>query len=113
MHTQGEHPRALLAARDLLARGLLVQEDDPKRVAVRIDGRGFRYHSRFWMLTGVLEMDGSESHLRLQRTDDAERALRRIAGEWVTAGAEADWAWLEAENAVMSLIVRPDSAARG
>ena len=112
MHAQGEHPRVLLAARDLLARGLLVREDDPERAAVCIDGRGFRYHPRFWTLTGVLEVDGSECRLRLQRTDDAERALRQIAREWVNAGAPADWAWLAAENAVMSLIVRPDSAAR-
>ena len=112
MHAQGEHPRVLLAARDLLARGLLVREDDPERAAVRIDGHGFRYHPRFWTLTGVLEVDGSECRLRLQRTDDAERALRQIAREWINAGAPADWAWLAAENAVMSLIVRPDSAAR-
>ena len=111
MLTQSQHLRVLLAAGDLQARGLLVPESDPERAALRIDGRGFRYHSRFWTLAGVLEVDGSKCHLRLQGTD-AERARCRIAREWIMAGAPNKWARMEAEGAVMLLLVRSDLAAR-
>jgi hypothetical protein len=111
MLTQCERLRVLLAAGNLLARGLLVREDDPERAAVHMDGRGFRYHSRFWTLTGVVEVDGSKCRLRLQG-GDAPRARRRIAEEWITAGAPPSWASTESEAAVMRLLTRPDSAAR-
>ena len=111
MITRGERLRVLLAAGDLLARGLLVREDDPECAALRVDGRGFRYHSRFWTLTGVIEVDGSKYRLRLQGSD-ADRARRRVAEEWITAGAPTVWAKKEAEAAVLLLLVRQDSAAR-
>jgi hypothetical protein len=110
MLTQSQHLRVLLAAGDLQARGLLVPESDPERAALRIEGRGFRYHPRFWTLTGVLEVEGLKCHLRLKGTD-AERARRRIAREWIMAGAPNEWARREAEGVVMLLLVRPDIGA--
>jgi hypothetical protein len=109
MLTQGERLRVLLAAGNLLACGLLVREPDPERAVVRIDGRGFRYHSRFWTLTGVVEVHGSKCRLRLQGSD-AQRARLRVAEAWTAAGAPSVWAKMEARAAVMLLIIRPDSA---
>ena len=111
MLTQGERLRVLLAAGNLLACGLLVREPDPERAVVRIDGRGFRYHSRFWTLTGVVEVHGSKCRLRLQGSD-AQRARLRVAEEWITAGAPSAWAKTEAHAAIMLLIVRPGSGQR-
>jgi hypothetical protein len=111
MLTQGERLRVLLAIGDFLARGFLVREHDFDRAALRFDGRGFRYRARFWALTGVLEVDAQKCRLRLQGSD-AECARRRIAEEWITAGAPAEWARTEAEAAVMLLLVRPDTTAR-
>jgi hypothetical protein len=107
MITQGDRLRVLLAIGNLLARGLLVREDDPERAALRVDGRGFRYCSRFWKLTGVQEMDGPKCRLRLQ-APDAERARHRVAREWITAGAPAAWARMEAKAAVMVLLASQD-----
>lgn len=111
MLTTGERACVFLAISDLLARGLLVTEDNPDLATVRVDGRGYRYHSRFWTLTGILEVEGPRRRVRLQG-EEAERARRRVAQEWIAAGAPASWARVEAERAVMMLFVRPETAAR-
>ena len=101
----------LLAVEDLVARGLLAREDDLGIAAIRIGGRGYRYRSLFWTLTGVLEADGPRWRVRLQGRD-AEAARRRVAEAWVLAGAPDTWARTEAEASVMRLTVRPEMAAR-
>ena len=111
MLTCKERISVISAVRDLLARGLLVTEDDPELAAVRFEGCGYRYHSRFWTLTGVLEVDGPRCRVRLQGAE-AERARRRVAQEWINAGAPASWAMTEAGRCVMLLLVHPESAAR-
>jgi hypothetical protein len=111
MFTQEECRRVQLAIGDLMARGLLVKEEDPERASVRMAGHCYRYRSRFWTLTGILEADGARWRVRLQG-GDADRARRRVAEEWITAGAPASWARMEADTAVMLLLVRPDTAAR-
>jgi hypothetical protein len=111
MLTSEERHRVTLAIGDLLARGLLVTEDDPELAAVRVDGRGYRYHSRFWALTGVLEVDGRRCRVRLQG-GEADRARQRVAQEWITAGAPDAWARTEANKCVRLLVVHPEKAAQ-
>ena len=111
MLTNGERLRVILAVGDFLARGLLVRENDPELGAIWVDSRGYRYRSRFWALTGVLEVDGPKWRVRLQGSD-AERARRRVAEEWIAAGAPVAWAQAEADAAVMLLLVRPEAATR-
>lgn len=110
MANQGDHVRLLHAVGVLLARGLLAREDDPERAAIRVDGRGYRYLSRFWTRTGVLETAGSEWRVRLEDDCEASWARLRVAAEWITAGAPADWARREADAAVMLLRIRPGTA---
>jgi hypothetical protein len=111
MFTHEECRRVQLAIGDLLARGLLAREEDPERASVRLDGRCYRYRPRFWTVTGILQADGPRWRVRLQG-GDADRARRRVAEEWITAGAPASWARMEADSAVMLLLVRPETAAR-
>jgi hypothetical protein len=112
MSNRSEHVRVLLAVGVLLARGLLTREDDPERAAIRVNGRGYRYRSRFWTKTGVLEAEGEAWRIRVEDDRDARQARHRVAAEWITAGAPMDWAKREAEAAVMLLRIRPDTAAR-
>lgn len=112
MPSQTEHIRVLLAVGVLLARGLLIREDDPERAAIRVNGRGYRYRSSFWTRTGILQADGDDWRIRVQDDGEATEARHRVAAEWIVAGAPTDWARQEAEAAVMLLRIRPETAAR-
>jgi hypothetical protein len=112
MSSRSDHVRVLLAVGVLLARGLLTREDDPEQAAIRVNGRGYRYLSRFWTETGVLQADGGRWHIHVEDDRAASAARNRVAAQWITAGAPTAWALQEAEAAVMLLRVRPETAPR-
>jgi hypothetical protein len=112
MSSRSDHVRLLLAVGVLLARGLLTRDDDPENAAIRVNGRGYRYLSRFWTETGVLEPDGDRWRVRVEDDRDATAARHRVAAKWITAGAPTEWARREAEAAVLLLRVRPETSPR-
>ncbi len=94
----------LMAARRLVALGLLAPESDPRHVDVRVEGCGFRYLVRFWATTGVLEANECGWHLRFDGNEGAARARTRMAQEWTQAGAPVEWARAEADSALEALL---------
>jgi hypothetical protein len=97
-------PAIAAAARRLVACRVLAQEADRRYVDVRIDGRGFRYLAEFWKAAEILEADGSGWRLRLDGAAGAARARRRVAEEWIRAGAPVEWARAEGDSAVDELL---------
>ncbi len=104
---------ALTAARELVSRNLLALEDDPLRADVIVNGSGFCYLVRFWTLTGVLDTSSFGYRLRVDGLLGAARARRRVADEWIHAGAPVEWARAEADSAVDALVAYTSGTAWG
>ncbi len=102
-----------MAARHLVAAGLLAPEDEPLRADVIVDGCGFCYLVRFWTLTGVLETSGYGWRLRCDGIAGVARARRKMADEWIHAGAPLEWARAEADSALDALIAYTSGTAWG
>ncbi len=109
----GDKIALLMAARHLVAAGLLTPEDDPLRADVIVNGSGFCYLVRFWTTTGVLETSGYGWRLRFDGLLGAARARRRVADEWIHAGAPLEWARAEADSALDALIAYTSGTAWG
>ena len=103
----------LMAARRLVRLGLLARETNPQLVDVLVDGCGFRYLPRFWTLTGLFEVNDRGWHLRFEGVAAAALARRRVAEEWMRAGAPYEWARAEADSALDALIAYTSGIAWG
>ena len=112
MSEMDEQVQMVCAVADLLSRGLLTHEEDPERAAVRVSGQGYRYLTRFWVRTGVLDATGPRWRVCVHDEHHPARPRDRIAAEWIAAGAPAAWARAEADTAVMILRVHLKSTAR-
>ncbi len=103
----------LMAARRLVGLGLLARETDPRLIDVLVDGCGFRYLARFWTHTGLFETNDCGWHLRFEGVAGAALARRRVAEEWMRAGAPYEWARAEADSALDALLSETVGTAWG